>query len=353
VAGLNEPLRAVEWVGEQDGYLRILDQTELPGRIESIDCRDVDCVWEAIHSLRIRGAPALGIAGAYGLVLGLSGELHLDREAFLRRMREVSARLRTCRPTAVNLFIYLDRLEAAADRGGDSARQMHAALLATARAIEAENAAACDAMARHGAELIGDGWGVLTHCNAGALATAGAGTALAVLVRAHRQGKRIRVYADETRPLLQGARITALELMRSGLDVVLICDSAAAQVIAEGRVRAVIVGADRIAANGDFANKIGTRGIAVIAAEHGIPFYVVAPTSTIDPGLEDGDSIPIEERDPAEVTEGFGSRTAPEGVRVYNPAFDVTPNRYVTAIVTEGGVLEPPYGPAIQRVLQD
>jgi methylthioribose-1-phosphate isomerase len=249
----------------------------------------------------------------------------------------------------VNLFGYLDRLEAAADRCGGTAREKHATLLAEARAIEAENAAACEAMARHGAELIRDGWGVLTHCNTGALATAGAGTALGVLLRAHRQGKTIRVYACETRPLFQGARITTLELLRAGVDVVLVCDSAAAQLMAEGRVQAVVVGADRIARNGDVANKIGTLGLAVNAAAHALPFYVVAPRATIDPLLASGAAIPIEERAAEEVTRPCGVRTAPAGVAVYNPAFDVTPHRLVTAIVTEGGVLQPPYDAAIRQ----
>ncbi|MBN2490367.1 MAG: S-methyl-5-thioribose-1-phosphate isomerase [Planctomycetes bacterium] len=349
---MKEPLRALEWVGGADGHLRLLDQTRLPGCVEAIECRDVDSLWDAIRMLRVRGAPAIGVAASYGLVLGLARAVHLEPDAFLERMRELSSRLRACRPTGVNLFACLDRLEAAARQQSGSARRKHAALLDAARALEAENAAACEAMARYGAERILDGWGVLTHCNTGPLATAGAGTALGVLVHAHRQGKRIRVYACETRPLLQGARITTLELRNAGLDVVLLCDSAAAQVMAEGRVQAAVVGADRIAANGDVANKIGTLGLAVNAAARGIPFYVVAPIATIDPALPSGSAIPIEERDPGEVTELCGGRIAPADVPVYNPAFDVTPHGHVTAIVTEAGVLEPPYGAAIRRALQ-
>jgi len=350
---LTGPLQAVEWVGDTRGFLKILDQTRLPAEVEVIECRDLETVREAIRSLRIRGAPAIGIAAAYGLVLGLQADAGRPAEALRERVAEVSRDLRACRPTAVNLFAYLDRLETVAGRPeADSGSALLAGLLEEARRIDSENRAACDAMARHGASLIRDGWGVITHCNTGGLATAGSGTALGVLIRAHEDGKRLKVFADETRPLLQGARLTTLELMRAGVDVTLICDSAAARVMNERRAHAVILGADRIARNGDVANKIGTFSLAVNAAAHGIPFFVVAPTTTIDAELESGDAIPIEERHPDEVTGWQGARIAPRDVVVYNPAFDVTPHRYVSAIVTEQGVLRPPFRESLAEALE-
>jgi len=353
VDALNGPLEAVEWVGDERGYLKILDQTRLPAHVEVIECRDLETVREAIRSLRVRGAPAIGIAGAYGLIVGLQADAGLPGEDARDRVARVGRALRACRPTAVNLFAYLDRLESvAAASGAASDSGLPARLLEEARRIDQENRAACEAMARNGAALIEDGWGVVTHCNTGGLATAGIGTALGVLIRAHADGKRLRVYADETRPLLQGARLTTLELMRAGVDVTLICDSAAARVLYERRANAVILGADRIAANGDVANKIGTFGLAVNAAAHGIPFFVVAPTSTIDAELQDGDAIPIEERHSDEVASWGGHRIAPQEVAVYNPAFDVTPHRYVSAIVTERGVLRPPYRESIAAALE-
>jgi methylthioribose-1-phosphate isomerase len=320
----------------------------------------MDAVWNAIRALSIRGAPAIGVAGAYGVVLGVQATRDRPVAAFLDHLHKVADRFRACRPTAVNLPASADRMEAVArGSGADSAEILLSLLLLEARKIHEEEQAACKAMARHGAKLIENGHGVLTHCNTGGLATAGKGTALGVVIEAHEQGKRIHVYADETRPLLQGARLTVLELMRAGVDVTLICDSAAARVMHEGRVNAVLVGADRIAANGDTANKIGTQGLALAAHAHDIPFYVVAPTSTIDPDLESGQGIPIEVRAPEEVTvlPGTGSgkngiRTAPEGAQVYNPAFDVTPWRYIRAIVTEKGVLQPPFEDSICGVMR-
>jgi len=326
----------------------------------------MDAVWDAIRSLSIRGAPAIGVAGAYGVVLGVQAAPDRPVAAFLDHLHQVADRFRACRPTAVNLPASMDRMEAVARGAGTDSTEalstgaLRSRLLLEARRIHEEEQAACRAMARHGASLIEDGHGVLTHCNAGGLATAGMGTALGVVIEAHEQGKRIHVFADETRPLLQGARLTVLELMRAGVDVTLICDSAAARVMHEGRVNAVLVGADRIAGNGDTANKIGTYSLALAAHAHEIPFYVVAPTSTIDPDLESGQGIPIEVRDPEEVTgtesgtgSGFmGIRTAPEGARVYNPAFDVTPWRYIRAIVTEKGILQPPFEDSIRRILR-
>ncbi|MCR4411820.1 MAG: S-methyl-5-thioribose-1-phosphate isomerase [Thermoguttaceae bacterium] len=340
-------LETLRWIGDTQGWLRMIDQTRLPTEFVEIDCRDVEDVWEAIKSLRVRGAPAIGIAAAYGVVLGLQAPAGESQERFFQRLDEVVARLASSRPTAVNLFWALDRMKKAGLglRGRASPGEILAALLAEARSIHEEDRRMCRAIGRHGATLLADGQGVLTHCNAGGLATADYGTALAVVFAAVEAGKRIHVYADETRPLLQGARLTAWELVQRGIDVTLLCDSMAGQVMREGRVQAVLVGADRIAANGDTANKIGTYSLAVLAHAHGIPFYVAAPSSTFDLSLPNGDAIPIEQRDPREVTHGFGRQTAPDGVKVYNPAFDVTPARLIHAIICEHGILKPPLVP--------
>ena len=336
-------VKTLDWIGGVDGTLRMIDQTRLPGECVEIDCRDVETVVEAIKSLRVRGAPAIGIAAAYGVCLGLEAACQEGEAAFFGRLDEVAAQLAGSRPTAVNLFWAITRMKrvAAGHRGRLPPVEILAALLAEARAIHEEDRRVCREIGRFGAELLADGQGVLTHCNAGGLATADYGTALAVIFAAVESGKRISVYADETRPLLQGARLTAWELKQRGIEVTLICDSMAAQVMREGRVQAVITGADRIAANGDVANKIGTYGVALLAAAHGIPFYVAAPTSTFDLSLAGGDQIPIEQRDPREITHGFGRSTAPEGIRVYNPAFDVTPARLVKALICERGLIEP------------
>jgi methylthioribose-1-phosphate isomerase len=348
----------LQWIGDVDGYLSLLDQTRLPSEVVDLACRDIETLFEAIRSLRVRGAPAIGVAAAYGVCLALQGFHEASEAAVYERIAAACHYLSTSRPTAVNLFWALERMQRAAeaqrnqrDWNAASSATLRNALLDEARAIHAEDTAMCRAIGRHGAELLHDGDGVLTHCNAGALATSAYGTALALIYTAHEQGKTLRVFADETRPLLQGARLTAWELHRSGLDVTVLCDNMAAQVMREGRVQAVVVGADRIAANGDAANKIGTYGLAVIAAAHGVPFYVAAPSSTFDFSLADGTGIPIEQRDPTEVTTGFGRVTAPEGVKVYNPAFDVTPARLIRAIVCERGVIEPVDAATIRRVL--
>jgi methylthioribose-1-phosphate isomerase len=335
-------LQTLHWIGGVDGCLRMIDQTRLPIQFLEMDCRDVPTVWEAIKVLRVRGAPAIGIAAAYGVCLGVQEVVQVDETRFFRRLNEVVDDLATSRPTAVNLFWALDRMKRRAESlRGKSPADIAGALLAEAHAIFEEDRQMCRAMGRHGAALLADGQGVLTHCNAGALATSDYGTALAVIYAAAEAGKTLHVYADETRPLLQGARLTAWELQRHGIDVTLICDNMAAQVMREGRVQAVLVGADRIAANGDAANKIGTYGVSLIAAAHGVPFYVVAPSSTFDLSISSGAEIPIEQRDPREVTHGFGCQTAPDGVRVYNPAFDVTPADRISAIVCERGVIRP------------
>jgi methylthioribose-1-phosphate isomerase len=332
--------RVLEWVGDAaNGLLRILDQTRLPAEVKFRDCRTVEEVWEAIRSLRVRGAPAIGLAAAYGVVVGVQSGGRID---------EVTEYLRTSRPTAVNLFWALDRM---ARRAKQAPADLCGSLLAEAKVIDEENHQMCLAIGRHGASLVPDGGGVLTHCNAGSLIAGEYGTALAPLYTAHGEGKRFRVFVDETRPLLQGSRLTAWELMQHGLDVTLICDNMAAQVMREGRVQMVVVGADRIAANGDTANKIGTYGLAVLAQAHGIPFYVAAPSSTFDLSLASGDQIPIEQREAREVTDGFGRSTAPAGVNVYNPAFDVTPAGLIAAMVTERGIIRPVKATTVRAVV--
>ena len=332
----------IQWIGKTDGHLRLIDQTLLPEHLTEIDCRDIETVWEAIKMLRVRGAPAIGIAAAYGVTVGLGAIDDSEASAFWQTFDKSVDYLATSRPTAVNLFWALDRLKALAVdlREGDlpTARQK---LLAEAQNIHQEDREMCHSIGRFGAPLLEGVGGVLTHCNAGGLATAEYGTALSVFFTAQDQGHDLHVYVDETRPLLQGARLTAWELMQRNIKATLICDSMAAQVMREQKVQAVVTGADRIAANGDSANKIGTYSIAVLAHAHGIPFYIAAPSSTFDLGIESGDEIPIELRDSQEITHGFGRQTAPEGVDVYNPAFDVTPAKYIAGIITERGVISP------------
>jgi methylthioribose-1-phosphate isomerase len=344
----------LRWAGGTDGHLVLVDQTLLPVELKYIECRDVETVWEAIRRLSVRGAPAIGIAAAYGVCVGVQTVGDDDADAFLKRFHEASDYLAGSRPTAVNLFWAIDRLKGLVARlqeGGATTTQIRAALLDEARAIHDEDRHMCREIGRHGAALMPDTGGVLTHCNAGGLATSELGTALAVIVTAHQQGKKIRAFADETRPLLQGARLTTWELQQQGVPTTLICDSMAARVMREEKIQAVITGADRIAANGDTANKIGTYSIAVLAHAHNIPFYVAAPSSTFDLALASGDEIPIEERDAAEVTHGFGRQTAPDGTEVYNPAFDVTPASLIAAIVTERGVIDPVDSKTIRRML--
>jgi methylthioribose-1-phosphate isomerase len=340
------------WIGDVGGCLRIIDQTLLPGELRLIDLVTPEQVWEAIRVLRVRGAPAIGVAAAYGVVIGLRTVLDTERVAFDRRLREVADYLETSRPTAVNLAWALGRMQrVAASRPELSSAVMTTRLLEEARQVEIEDREMCLAIGCAGADLLADGTGVLTHCNAGSLATAGDGTALAVIYAAVRQGKRLHVFVDETRPLLQGARLTAWELTERGIPATLLCDSAAGWIMREGRIQAVVTGADRIAANGDTANKIGTYSVAHLARAHRIPFYVAAPTSTFDLSTADGRDIPIEERAPAEVTHPFERQTAPSGIGVRNPAFDVTPADLITALITERGLIQPVTREAIQSAV--
>lgn len=351
MSGYKVPL-SVTWVGGPKGHLRMVDQTLLPVRLAEIDLGDVEGVFESIVSLRIRGAPAIGIAGAFGLLVATRDAV--CPTTFQKQLQIAAERLNSSRPTAVNLSWAIGRMLNRFEKSISLRpfEEWQGLLLEEAQSIQSEDHAMCLAMGDHGQDLIQDGYGVLTHCNAGGLATAAYGTALAVVYRAHEKGRNFRVYADETRPLLQGARLTAWELDQAGIPVTLICDNMAAQVMKEGKIQMVIVGADRIAANGDTANKIGTYGVACLARAHNIPFYVAAPSSTFDLSLPDGSGIPIEQRQPSEVANYQGKQTAPHGVDVYNPAFDVTPAGLISGIITEKGRIEPVNSTIIAEVLR-
>ncbi len=340
--------RTIDWIPDTTedlvpGRVRLIDQTQLPLNLDYVVTDDIKIIWTAIKTLQVRGAPAIGIAAAMGVAAAIQHST-ATAEALLKEINAAAEYLATSRPTAVNLFWALDRMQAVArDSAALPPEALKLRLVEEAIAIRDEDAAMCRAIGAHGAKLLSDGDTVLTHCNAGGLATAEFGTALAPIYTAAEQDKRIAVYADETRPLLQGSRLTAWELQQAGIDVTVICDNMAAQVMKEGRIDAVMVGSDRIAANGDTANKIGTYSVALAAKAHDIPFYVLAPTSTIDFATPEGAGIPIEERAAEEITEGFGKRTAPEGVKVYAPAFDVTPAELITAIICEHGIARPDY----------
>jgi methylthioribose-1-phosphate isomerase len=334
-------INTIEW---KDGRVRLIDQTRLPHKLAYIECSDVKPLWDAIKRLQVRGAPAIGIAASLGVVLGIKGSRADNFDLFMKELDGVIRYLGSARPTAVNLFWALERMRGCAlKNSGRPVSDIKKALLKEALKVIEEDKAVCRNMAKFGAGLIKDGDTILTHCNAGALATADYGTALGVLYRAKEQGKRFKVYADETRPLLQGARLTTWELMRHNIDVTLICDNMAAALMAQKKINKVILGADRIASNGDAANKIGTYNLAVLANYHKIPFYVVAPISSFDFTLKSGSEIPIEERPHTEVLEIGGKPIAPKDVKVYNPAFDVTPNRLISAIVTEKGIFRGPF----------
>lgn len=345
------PVKTIEWIGGPDGAARLIDQTLLPGELRYLDVRDVETMWEAIKMLRVRGAPAIGIAAAMGMYLAVRDCVSARRDDFIAAVDRAAAYLNSARPTAANLAWATRRMQAlVAAHPEQAVEHLKERMLAEAKAMVDEDNAVCQAIGHHGAALIADGDSWLTHCNAGGLATAQWGTATAPIYMAFAAGKRVHVFADETRPLLQGARLTAWELQQVGVPVTVITDNMAATVMAQGRVNGVIVGADRVAANGDFANKIGTLGVAILAKEFGVPFYVAVPASSIDMTLPSGEHIPIEERRPEEVAEGFGRRTVPHGVAIYNPAFDVTPHRYVTAFITEKGIVHPPFEAALARL---
>ncbi|MDF2889912.1 MAG: mtnA [Clostridia bacterium] len=333
--------------------LIILDQTKLPMETHYTKLDTVEDVWEAIFHLKVRGAPAIGIAAAYGLYIAVRNIESTSFEDFYQQLKKHSDYLSGSRPTAVNLFWALRRMEAKAmDCKNKSIQEVKEVLLAEAHAIRNEDEEMCRAIGENALQLLTNGMTVLTHCNAGGLATAQYGTALAPLYLAKDRGWDIKVYADETRPLLQGSRLTTWELSRAGVDVTLICDNMAAMVMKKGIINAVIVGCDRVAANGDTANKIGTYGLAVLAKAHGIPFYIAGPTSTIDMGTLRGEEIPIEERHENEITCAFGKRTAPEGIKVFNPAFDVTPHELITAIITEKGIVKAPYDEGLKKLFE-
>lgn len=341
-------------LNEAGTKLRIIDQTKLPNELVWVEMDEIEQVWQAINSLSVRGAPAIGVAAAIGLAVAAGNIKAADFAEFYQQFCRMKAYLATSRPTAVNLSWAMERMKRVVLQYKDrELLTIKAALLNEAQAICDEDVACCRAIGENGLPLLDGVRAVLTHCNAGQLAAVAYGTALAPIYMAKENGQDIQVYADETRPLLQGARLTAWELQRAGIDVTLLCDNMAATVMAAGVVDAVIVGADRIAANGDVANKIGTYGVAILAKTFGVPFYVAAPTSTLDIGCESGRDIVVEQRDPAEVTEHwYGRPLAPEGIKVLNPAFDVTPAELVSAIITERGVITAPFAEGIARLLQ-
>jgi methylthioribose-1-phosphate isomerase len=389
--------QAVKWVGGTDGFLELIDQRRLPAEFVKVQCRNVEQLCEAIKTLAVRGAPAIGVAAAYGPVLAMqklgsrkAGSLHGadDLQQALKVLAKSCKYLASSRPTAVNLFWALDRVRQTAERFVTDQRtatlqQLREAVLAEADAIYEQDVDMCLRIGQNGERFIKDGSGILTHCNAGALATAGQGTALSVMFEAHRKGRKFTVYADETRPLLQGSRLTAWELKQAGIDVVVICDNMAGWLMKQGRIDAVITGADRIAANGDAANKIGTYSLSILAREHGIPFYIAAPSSTFDLSINSGAEIPIEQRSADEIVQLWrparsplrdtsrwpgrrpgrdqarlqsairrrNAQIVPDGVNVYNPAFDVTEARDIAAIITEKGVIEHPNAESILACL--
>ncbi|MGH7572784.1 MAG: S-methyl-5-thioribose-1-phosphate isomerase [Gemmatimonadota bacterium] len=345
------PVETIRW---EDDHVRMIDQTRLPAEKVEIEIRTVPEMVEAIQSLRIRGAPAIGIAAAMGLVAALAPYRDEEPGAFHGRLDEFASELEVARPTAVNLKWAIDRMRKVARQHPDMATAaLWERLEEEALAIFDEDREMCRRIGEAAQGVIRERAGILTHCNAGGLATSGYGTALACAYVAHEQGKEIRVFADETRPLLQGSRLTTWELMQSGIDVTLITDGMTAATMARGDIDMVIVGADRVAANGDTANKIGTYGVAILAREHGIPFYVAAPRTTFDFDTPSGREIPIEERPAEEVTHGFGAATAPAGVKVYSPAFDVTPHRYIAGFFTDAGFLEPPFEKSLEVLREE
>ena len=339
---------------EEKGALVIIDQTKLPNEVEILYLTDQKDIWDAIYLLKVRGAPAIGVAAAIGVYLAARDIMDNDYEGFKAKFRQAKDYLTSSRPTAVNLFWALDRMEnIVLDNSGKSVDEIKRLLHDEAVEIHDEDIRVCKAIGENGLTLIKDGDGILTHCNAGQLATTKYGTALAPIHLGVERGMHFKVFTDETRPLLQGARLSAFELLSNGVDTTVICDNMASQVMKNGWVQAIFVGCDRVAANGDACNKIGTSGVAIMAKHYGIPFYVCAPTSTIDMSIAHGSDIPIEERPAHEVTEmWYKKRMAPEGVKVYNPAFDVSENKLVTAIVTEFGIARAPYDDSLKEIFR-
>lgn len=346
----------------ENGKMIILDQTQLPNDTVYLEMETKEDVWDAIYKLKVRGAPAIGVAAGYGLFISAREIRSKNYQDFYRQFAEIKDYLASSRPTAVNLFWALDRMDSCArkfeeqiDGSWDELEaELKKALLAEAEQIRIEDENACRAMGEHGLSLLKPGMGILTHCNAGTIATAKYGTCLAPLYIGHEKGYDFKVFADETRPLLQGARLTAWELNQAGIDTTLICDNMASIVMKNGWVSAVVVGCDRMAANGDGANKIGTSGVAILAHEYGIPFYMFVPTSTIDRNAKTGDDIHIELRNGEEIYKlWYEKNMAPDGIKTYNPAFDVTPAKYITAVVTEKGILYPPYDDSIKKLFED
>ena len=337
---------------DENSALVIVDQTRLPGEIKMLHLKTQKEIWDAIYLLQVRGAPAIGVAAGYGIYLAAKEMETDDYQTFAERFREAKYYLNSSRPTAVNLSWALNRMEkVVTDHAGKSVSEIKALLHDECEAIKAEDVAMCRAIGEYGLSLIKDGDGILTHCNAGQLATSKYGTALSPIHLGREKGMNFRVYTDETRPLLQGARLSAFEMVEDGVDTTLICDNMASQVMKNGWVNAVFVGCDRVAANGDACNKIGTSGVAILTKHYGIPFYVLGPTSTIDMSIESGNDIVIEQRPAHEVTEmWYSQRMAPEGVKVYNPAFDVTDHDLITGIVTEEGIAYPPYSESLKAI---
>jgi methylthioribose-1-phosphate isomerase len=344
-------MKTMEW---QEGCLVLIDQTRLPIEETYVRCESAEDVADAIRTMKVRGAPAIGASAAYGLALAAVKSCCEDRDSFIREMAEISEMLAATRPTAVNLFWALNRMtDTIKDDKTSEINTLKEKLVNEAHSIFTEDIEMNRNIGKYGNEVVPQGARILTHCNAGALATAGYGTALGVIRAAHEAGKNISVYADETRPLLQGARLTAWELMQDNIPVTLITDNMAGYLMKKGMIDFVVVGADRITANGDVANKIGTYSVAVLCKEHNIPFYVAAPASTIDLKLQTGDEIPIEERESIEVTTVFGTEVAPKGIKVFNPAFDVTPNHMITGIITDRGIVRAPYTENLETLFKD
>ena len=348
----------LRWVGDAGGYLEVIDQRLLPARFEKLKCETTEQLYDAIKTLAVRGAPAIGVAAAFGICLAMQKAASADLSKALGYLEKSADYLATARPTAVNLFRALDRMKGrarkfVAENDKASLADLRGALLSEAQAICDEDKQMCRRIGENGENFIKNGSGILTHCNAGALATAGQGTALSILYEAHDKGKKFKVYVDETRPLLQGGRLTMWELMRAGIDATLICDNMAWALIKQGKINVVLTGADRIAANGDTANKIGTYSLSILAKEHDIPFYVAAPASTFDLSVETGDDIPIEQRAGDEVASFGGVKISPEVDDIYKPAFDVTDAQNITAIITDKDIVDNPNTEKIAEHLAD